>query len=80
MGQPNDQPQYLLIAEVDNAIFCRRVNEALADGYQLHGPTTFAFDGERLVSGQAVVRPPKAFIDGFPPELRTMMGGSWGEH
>ncbi|MEU4641107.1 DUF1737 domain-containing protein [Micromonospora sp. NPDC023814] len=47
--------RYRLLTGPDDADFCRRVSEALADGYRLHGSPAMTFDGERVVVAQAVV-------------------------
>lgn len=53
-----DQPlRYRLLTGPDDAAFCRRVSDALAEGYVLHGSPAITFDGERAVVAQAVVLP-----------------------
>jgi hypothetical protein len=74
MTTPDDRLPYRLITGPDDDDFCRRVSEALADGYQLHGPPTLIAAGDRIIAGQALVRPPQAFVDAFPEHLRRMMG------
>ena len=54
---PEGAPRYRLLTGPDDAEFCRRVGEALDAGYELAGSPTLAFDGEKLVAGQAVVWP-----------------------
>ncbi|MFV0452908.1 MAG: DUF1737 domain-containing protein [Propioniciclava sp.] len=48
---------YRLLTGSDEADFCRRVSEALAEGYVLHAGPTLAFDGTRMIAAQAVVWP-----------------------
>jgi hypothetical protein len=48
---------YRVLTGEDNAEFCRRVSAALADGYQLHGSPSIAFDGTKTVVAQALVDP-----------------------
>jgi hypothetical protein len=48
---------YRLLTGPDDAAFCERVSEALADGYQLHGNPAIAYDGTRVVVAQALVDP-----------------------
>jgi hypothetical protein len=74
MSEPNARMRYLLITNRDHDEFNRQVNEALARGYQLHGSTMFAADPTGVVAGQALILPPRAFTDAFPPEMRRMMG------
>jgi hypothetical protein len=46
---------YRLISGPDDATFCERVSEALADGYRLYGGPAVTFDGARVITAQAVV-------------------------
>jgi hypothetical protein len=62
--------RYRLITGPDDAEFCRRVSEALDEGYQLHGSPTLTFDGTTVIAGQALTLPRKALTDVFPPEMR----------
>ena len=55
MDDHDDRLRYRLLTGPDDADFCRRVSEALADGYRLHGSPAITFDGERVVVAQAVV-------------------------
>jgi ribonuclease HI len=48
---------YRLLSGQDDDAFCRRVSEALADGYQLHGGPAITFDGTKTVVAQALVDP-----------------------
>lgn len=52
---PDDLPIYRLLTGQDDETFCRRVSDALALGYRLHGSPVAAFDGSRVVVGQAVL-------------------------
>ncbi len=54
---PNDLPIYRLLTGLDDATFCRRVSEALAQGYVLYGSPGLTFDGEKVIVAQAVVWP-----------------------
>ncbi|GLH74312.1 hypothetical protein GETHLI_28140 [Geothrix limicola] len=54
---PNDLPIYRLLTGLDDATFCRRVSEALSQGYVLHGSPALTFDGEKVIVAQAVVWP-----------------------
>ncbi|NHR08288.1 DUF1737 domain-containing protein [Chromobacterium haemolyticum] len=54
---PDDMPAYRLLTGPDDAGFCRRVSEALALGYRLHGSPAATFNGERVIVAQAVVWP-----------------------
>ncbi|MEV0400450.1 DUF1737 domain-containing protein [Actinoallomurus sp. NPDC050550] len=51
-----DQPlPYRLLTGPDDAEFCKRVSEALAQGYELHGSPAVTFDGQRVIAAQALV-------------------------
>jgi len=48
---------YRFLTGKDDAAFCQRVSDALAEGYRLYGnPTMITLEGEVLV-GQAIVLP-----------------------
>ncbi|WP_147915811.1 DUF1737 domain-containing protein [Ruania zhangjianzhongii] len=52
--------RYRLLTGPDDATFCARVSDALAEGYQLYGSPSLTFDGERVVAAQAVLWPGRA--------------------
>ena len=54
---PTDLPIYRLFTGEDDAVFCKRVSEALALGYQLYGPPVATFNGKSVIVAQAVVWP-----------------------
>ena len=54
-GPPNGQPVYRLLTGPDDAAFCRRVSEALALGYKLHGSPAATFNGKEVIVAQALV-------------------------
>ena len=54
---PEGLPQYRLLTGRDDDAFCRRVSEALAQGYQLYETPAATFNGEYVVVAQAVVWP-----------------------
>ncbi|KMO10566.1 DUF1737 domain-containing protein [Methylobacterium platani] len=54
---PNDMPPYRLVTGKDDAHFCRRISEALALGYRLHGSPACTFNGTDVIVAQAVVWP-----------------------
>ncbi|MCD5351516.1 DUF1737 domain-containing protein [Kineosporia mesophila] len=56
----DERLRYRLLTGPDDRSFCERVSAALAEGYELYGPPTLTFDGERVVAGQAVVLPAPA--------------------
>lgn len=60
---------YRFLTEDDTSAFCHKVTAALAAGWQLQGPPTYAFDAARGVMrcGQAVVKD----VDGvtYAPDL-----------
>lgn len=54
---PPARKAYRFLSGVDDAAFCQRVSDALAEGYVLHGnPVMVVEDGRRIV-GQAIVDP-----------------------
>jgi hypothetical protein len=59
-GPPDGLPVYRLLTGPDDAAFCRRVSEALALGYELHGSPAATFNGKELIVAQAIVWPSKA--------------------
>lgn len=54
---PADLPRYRLLTGPDDERFCRRVSEALALGYELHGSPAATFDGKSVIVAQALVWP-----------------------
>jgi hypothetical protein len=48
--------KYKLITGKDDANFCERVTQLLADGYELYGSPAISFNGEHMVVAQAVVK------------------------
>ena len=57
MAETEQRLRYRLLTGPDDRAFCERVSAALDEGYQLHGPPTLTFDGERVIAGQAIVLP-----------------------
>lgn len=52
-----EKKSYRFLTGADDASFCQRISDALADGYILYGnPVMVVCDGERFC-GQAVVLP-----------------------
>ena len=60
---------YRFLSEDDTSAFCHKVSEALAKGWQLYGPPTYAFDAKRGVMrcGQAVTKDIDA---AYTPEMK----------
>jgi hypothetical protein len=54
---PNNLPIYRILTGPDDDGFCRRVSEALALGYMLHGSPAATFDGKSVVVAQALIWP-----------------------
>jgi hypothetical protein len=52
---PDNLPVYRILTGKDDAVFCRRVSEALALGYELYGSPAITFNGEYAVVAQALV-------------------------
>ncbi|TDE91638.1 DUF1737 domain-containing protein [Occultella glacieicola] len=58
--RPDDQPArhtYRLLTGPDDAAFCGRVSDALAEGYRLYGSPSVTFNGSQVIAAQAVVLP-----------------------
>lgn len=60
---------YRLLTEDDTSAFCHKVTRALAQGWELHGSPSMAFDAARGVMrcAQAVVKEVEAPYD---PEMK----------
>ena len=54
---PENKPIYRLLTGKDDDAFCKRVSDALAQGYQLYGSPTVTFNGVHVVVAQAVLWP-----------------------
>ena len=54
---PEDLPVYRVLTGPDDEAFCRRVSEAIALGYRLHGDPAATFNGEQVIVAQALVWP-----------------------
>ncbi|CAN5881211.1 hypothetical protein BH24ACT15_BH24ACT15_20690 [soil metagenome] len=52
-----DPLPYRLLTGTDDHAFCEKVSRALADGYQLYGGPALSYDGNQVVTAQAVVLP-----------------------
>lgn len=58
MSTPADnRPIYRLLTGKDDDAFCRRVSEALAQGYQLYGSPAATFNGTHVIVAQAILWP-----------------------
>lgn len=66
---PDDLPRYRLLTGPDDEAFCRRVSAALDMGYELYGPPSISFDGERVIVAQTVLWPGKATAAKLVPEV-----------
>ena len=47
---------YRLLTGPDDATFCRRVSEALNQGWKLHGSPSVTFNGQTVIAAQAIVK------------------------
>ena len=54
---PDGLPAYRLLTAPDDAAFCHRVSEALAQGYKLYGSPAATFNGANVIVAQAVIWP-----------------------
>lgn len=52
-----DPLPYRLLTGTDDHAFCEKVSQALTDGYQLYGGPAVSYDGDQVVTAQAVVLP-----------------------
>jgi hypothetical protein len=57
---PDGLPIYRVLTGPDDAMFCRRVSEMLALGYELHEGPAITFNGETAVLAQALLWPARA--------------------
>ena len=56
---------YRFLSGKDEAAFCQRVSDALAEGYKLYGNPIMVMDGDQRIVGQAVIDPAQVhFGDG----------------
>lgn len=56
---PDGRPIYRCLTGPDDDAFCKRVSQALADGWRLHGSPSLTFDAEKgqVIVAQAVLWP-----------------------
>jgi hypothetical protein len=54
---PDGLPIYRVLTGPDDAAFCRRVSEAIALGYNLHGCPAVTFNGGQVIVAQALLWP-----------------------
>ncbi len=47
---------YKLVTGKDDSAFCARITKLLAEGYELYGSPSMAFNGEHMVVAQAVIK------------------------
>jgi hypothetical protein len=59
---PEDLPVYRVLTGPDDEAFCRRISEAIALGYRLHGDPAVTFNGEHVIVAQALVWP-EAYVE-----------------
>jgi len=50
------EKKYKLVTGKDDADFCARITQLLAQGYELYGSPALSFNGEHMVAAQAVVK------------------------
>ncbi len=53
---PDARLRYRLLTGPDDASFCERVSDALADGYELYGSPSITNTPDGVVAAQAIVR------------------------
>ena len=49
--------RYRYLTGKDDDNFCKRVSQALDEGYQLHGSPALTFNGKDVICGQAIIWP-----------------------
>jgi hypothetical protein len=54
---PDGLPIYRVLTGPDDAAFCRRVSDAIALGYRLHGGPAVTFNGAQVMVAQALLWP-----------------------
>jgi len=59
---PHSIDNYRLITGKDDSEFCKRITEALSEGYELYGSPTMTFNGQHVVVGQAVIKRPSQLV------------------
>lgn len=59
---PQSSGNYKLITGKDNAEFCLRITQFLAEGYELYGSPTMAFNGKDIILGQALIKQPAQLL------------------
>lgn len=64
-GPPDGLPRYRLLTGPDDAAFCRRVSQALAQGWRLYGSPAATFNGTQVIVAQAVLWPEAPAPDTF---------------
>lgn len=63
---------YRFLSGIDDAAFCQRVSDALADGYELYGNPVMVMDGDKRIVGQAIVDPRQFARKAAPRKPRTV--------
>ncbi|MSO81206.1 MAG: DUF1737 domain-containing protein [Alphaproteobacteria bacterium] len=63
---------YRFLSGIDDAAFCQRVSDALADGYELYGNPVMVMDVDRRIVGQAIVGPRQLGPKTSPRKPRTV--------
>jgi hypothetical protein len=53
----NMKKSYRFLSGVDDATFCQRVSDVLAEGYILYGNPVMVMDNGNRIVGQAVILP-----------------------
>lgn len=54
-GEGKPRLGYRLITGRDDAEFCKRVSQLLAEGYELHGSPSVTYNGSEVIAAQALV-------------------------
>ena len=54
---PEGLPVYRVLTGPDDAVFCRRVSEAIGLGYRLYEGPAVTFNGQQVIVAQALLWP-----------------------
>ena len=54
-AKPVAPARYKVITDIDDALFCARVSEALDNGYILYGNPAATYNGKSVILAQAVI-------------------------
>ncbi|PKF60996.1 DUF1737 domain-containing protein [Psychromonas sp. psych-6C06] len=59
---PKPTENYKLVTGKDDSEFCYRITKLLAEGYELYGSPSIAFNGEHMVAAQALIKQERQLV------------------